>query len=75
MKGKLLQGSFQVSNQALRCLLLACLLVGESLRARTKQSRKRLHIGGIIVLYGRKVIVKEQNEILGKLHIPRENLR
>ena len=27
----------------------------------------------IIVRHGWKVIVKEQNEILGKLHIPREN--
>ena len=28
---------------------------------------------GIIVLYGWKVIVQEQNEIVGELHIPREN--
>ena len=30
-------------------------------------------ITGIIVLYGWKVNVQEQNEIVGKLHIPREN--
>ena len=34
------------SKQPSLALLAACLLVGESLRARTKQSRKRLHIWG-----------------------------
>ena len=28
---------------------------------------------GIIVLYGWKVNVQEQNKIIGELHIPREN--
>ena len=35
--------------------------------------RKYRNSIGIIVLYGWKVNVQEQNEIVGELHIPREN--
>ena len=37
------------------------------------QGKVSLANDGIIVLYGWKVNVQEQNEIVGELHIPREN--
>ena len=35
--------------------------------------RFNIFLSEIIVLYGWKVNVQEQNEIVGELHIPREN--
>ena len=40
---------------------------------KTGKYTSRPRFNRIIVLYGWKVNVQEQNEIVGELHIPREN--